>query len=123
MSTRSKAYLSLLLNVLIWGAALPLVKPALSFVSPFKYLFYRYLIAVPLSLPFLIYLFRKHKPDLPTLAKITILELIGVTGYLSLLYLGLTLTTSLEATLIANTASIFIILDEIFFLKEKEEKH
>ncbi len=123
MPTRLKAYIALLINVSIWGAALPIVKPALSFVTPYQYLFFRYLIAAPISLPFLIYLMKKHKPSIKVLRNTVLLEFIGVTGYLSLLYEGLSRTTSIEATLIANTASIFIILGGIFFLKEQEERH
>lgn len=123
MKNRTKAYLSLLVNVAIWGAALPIVKPALNFISPNQYLLYRYLIAAPLSLPVLIYLVQKYRPSCKTIISIFLLESISVIGYLSILYAGLKLTTSLEATLIANTASIFVIIGGIAFLKEKEEKH
>lgn len=121
-SPRKMAYLSLLINVTIWGAALPVVKPALSYVSPYQYLFYRYLVAAPFAIPFLVYLLAKHKPSLKMLFTILAMEILGVTGYLSLLYEGLKLTTSLEATLLANTSAIFIILGGVWFLKEKEER-
>lgn len=120
---RKRAYFALLLNALLWGAALPIVKPALSYVSPYQYLFYRYLIAAPLSIPFLIYLFRKYKPDLTTLLKIAALEFLAITAALSFLYEGLKRTTSIEATLIANASPIFIIIGGILFLREKEERN
>jgi len=122
-SDRSKAYLALLLNAVIWGAALPIVKPALDHISPYQYLFYRYLIAAPLAAPLLVILARKHKTTLKKLFGIIGLELLGVTGALSFLYQGLSRTTSLEATLIANAAPVFIIIGGILFLKEKEEGH
>lgn len=120
---RRQAYLALILNAVIWGAALPIVKPALSHVSPYQYLFLRYAIAAVLSLPILILLIKKYRPDLKTLAKIVLLESLQVTAALSFLYEGLRRTTSLEATLIANAAPIFVILGGVFLLKEKEEKH
>lgn len=123
LSTRSLAYLALLLNTLVWGAALPIVKPALSFITPYQYLFYRYLFAAPLSLPILIYLLYKHRPNLKTLAAICSMELIGVTIALTFLYEGLSRTSSIEAGLIANSTPLFITLGGIFFLKEKEELH
>ena len=122
-SARTKAYLSLFLNALIWGAALPIVKPALEFVTPYQYLFYRYLIAAVLSLPILIYILIKTKPSLKHLITIVALESIGVTLALSFLYEGLKRTSSIEATLLANTAPLFIVLGGIIFLKEKEELH
>lgn len=120
---RHRAYLALLLNALIWGAALPIVKPALAIVSPYRYLFIRYLIAAPLSLPLLIYLWKKVRLDPRTILTIIVLELVATTGALSFLYEGLLRTTSLEATLIANASPVFIILGGILLLHEKEERH
>lgn len=120
-SKRTLAYAALLLNVIIWGAAMPVVKPALSFVTPFQYMFFRYIIAVIVSTPFLIYLFRKHRPNTKTLITITLLETLGTGIALGVLYTGLNLTTSLEAGLIAQTSPIFIVLGGIIFLREKEE--
>jgi drug/metabolite transporter (DMT)-like permease len=120
---RKLAYLALIINAIIWGAALPIVKPSLSYVTPYQYLFYRYLFAVPFSILPLIYLFRKIKPSLKTILTIVGMELIAVTGALSFLYEGLKRTTSIEATLIANTAPVFIIIGGVLFLKEKEERH
>ena len=109
--------MALLLNAVIWGASLPIVKPALEFVSPFQYLFYRYLIAAPLATPLLVILLKKHKSTLKKLFGIISLELLGVTGALSFLYQGLNRTSSLEATLLANAAPVFIIIGGILFLK------
>lgn len=121
--SRKLAYIALLVNAVIWGAALPVVKPALNHVTPYQYLFYRYLLAVPFSIPPLVFLFKKYKPSLRSLFTILGLELIALTGALSFLYEGLKRTTSIEATLIANTAPIFIIIGGVLFLKEKEERH
>lgn len=122
-SRRRKAYLALLINAILWGAALPIIKPALNHVSPYQYLFYRYLLAIPFSIPPLIFLIRKYKPKAKTFLTIIGMELIAITGALSFLYEGLKRTTSLQATLIANAAPILIIIGGVIFLKEKEERH
>jgi len=122
MSKRTKAYIALLTTTLIWGAAFPIIKPSLSVISPYQFLYFRYLIAAPLTLPVLIYFLFKLKPSLKTLLKITLLELFGAPIALSILYLGLTKTTAIEASLIGATSPILIILGGIIFLKEKEEK-
>lgn len=122
MSSRAKAYLALLIMSLIWGAALPLVKPSLDFVSPYQFLYFRYLIAAPLSLPFLIYYLIKLKPKASLLGKIALVELLGTPLLLPILYQGLKLTSAIEASLLGATGPIFIVLGGIFFLHEKEEK-
>jgi len=119
---RKLAYLAMIGNVLIWGAALPIVKPSLSHISPFQFLFLRYLIAVPILLPFAIHIINKNKVKLKTIAKISLLEILAVPIPLSFLYFGLSKTTSIEASLLTATTPIFITLGGILFLKEKEEK-
>ncbi|MDZ7587351.1 MAG: DMT family transporter, partial [Patescibacteria group bacterium] len=106
---------------IIWGAALPIVKPSLEIISPFQFLFFRYLIAAPLTLPiFIFYLFRL-KLNRQTLLKIFALEFLGTPLLLPILYFGLQQTSSIEASLIGATGPIFIVLGGIFFLHEKEE--
>lgn len=121
MSNRLKAYLALLGTALVWGAALPIVKPALSYISPTQFLYFRYLIAAPLLLPFLLKFFLKFRPNLRTVLNIFFVESYSFFG-LILLYRGLQLATALEASLIGATGPIFIVLGGILLLHEKEEK-
>ena len=123
MSARKKAYLALLLNAVLWGIAPPLAKLALAHTSPFHWLFYRFLFAAIISLPLLIWLLLKHRPQLKQILLIIGLELIGTTAVLSTFYLGLELTTATETALISQAAPIFVILGGILFLREREEKH
>ncbi len=122
MTKRTKAYLALLTTAIIWGAAFPIIKPSLSIISPYQFLYFRYLIAAPLTLPVLIYFLYKLRPKLKTIAKITLLEFFGAPFALSILYLGLSKTSALEGSLIAATSPILITLGGIIFLKEKQEK-
>lgn len=120
--TRRLAYAALLGNVIIWGAALPIVKPALYTLTPYQFLYLRYLLAATIMLPVTIAIFPKNLPK-KTLITIIGLEFIQVTLSLSVLYQALALTSALTASLIGSTAPIFVTLAGIFFLKEKEEKH
>lgn len=122
-NNRHLAYIALLTNTVIWGAALPIVKPALSFVSPFQYLLLRYLIALIFIFPVFLYLVLKHHPALKTLIKIGFLESFVLVFGHSILYLGLDLTNSLDASLIGITSPIFITIGGVLFLHEKEERH
>lgn len=122
-SKRTTAYILLLTNVVLWGAALPIVKLGLGPTTPFRFLLYRYVFAVLFSLPILFHYWPKIKHRSRSIGTIIGLELLGTTTGLSFLYIGLDKTSSLEASLIATTTPIFITLCGIWFLKEKEEKH
>lgn len=126
---RWRSYFLLGINTLVWGAAFVVTKPALEFTTPFRFLFYRYLLASALILPVLLYLWPKFKQKvsparrLTKLSQIIGIELIGSGLALAALYLGLNLTSALEANLIATTVPIFVTLGGVFLLKEKIEKH
>ncbi|MEO8581824.1 MAG: DMT family transporter [Patescibacteria group bacterium] len=121
--SRRFAIFLMLLNTVAWGAALPIVKPALSYITPYQFLLYRYIFAAIFSFPLLVYYLPKIKHLWKKIGTIVILELIGTTLALGMLYKGLSYTTSIQASLIATTTPIFIILGGIFFLREKEETH
>jgi drug/metabolite transporter (DMT)-like permease len=123
MSKRLLSYVYLLINTVCWGAALVVVKPALDFTSPFRFLLYRYAVAAVLSSGFIWWYWPKITRKLHALHTITRLELIGLTLTLGLLYTGLNLTTATEANLIGTTTPIFITLAGILFLRERQEKH
>lgn len=119
---RTLAYLALLGSVVIWGAALPVVKPALSHITPLQFLFLRLVVAGTIMLPFFIYTLYKKTIPLRLLPKIVLIEIIGFSS-LYLTYLGLERTTALQASLLLNTSPIFITLAGIIFLHETEEPH
>ncbi len=105
-----------------WGALLPFAKWGLQDTSPFRYLFYRFLLASILSVPILWHYFPRVKMPFQAIKTIVSLELIGTSLALSVLYVGLQYTTSIEANLIGTTAPILLTLGGVYFLKEKEEK-
>ena len=120
---RKLAYVALILTAIIWGAALPIVKPALEYMSAYHYLFIRYLMAAILSLPVLVVCFWKYKPTLKDLATIGWMEFVVLGFGHYLLYEGLSRTSALEASILATTSPIIVTLGGIIFLKEKEERH
>lgn len=117
---RKLAYLALLINTIVWGAAAPIVKPALSFISPEKFLFYRFFIATILSLPIALFVLQKKRLKLWDYGKIILLELLGTTILLWLVYTALSLTTAVESSLIYSTSPLFVTIAGIIFLKEHE---
>ncbi len=118
---RLVAYAAILTNVVIWGAALPVVKTGLNTATPYQFLLVRYVIACVILIPTLWFTWPKNL-TLKTLLSITGIEAVQVGLSLSLLYQGLANTSALTAAFIGSTAPIFVILGGIFLLKEKEEK-
>jgi drug/metabolite transporter (DMT)-like permease len=123
MSTaRKTAYLALLGNVFIWAAALPIVKPALSYITPYQFLWLRFLVASSFMLPLFAYLLLSQKLKLSDLKIIIPIELLFL-AYATLVYLGLEYTSALQASFILNTRPILITFMGIIFLHETEEVH
>lgn len=120
---RWQSYSLLILNVVLNAVALPLVKPIFSVTTPFRYLFYRFLLASILSLPILWHFGRHHHVTLKRIGLIVLIELVGCVFTLGVLYSGLARTTSLEANIIATSTPIFTVLAGVIYLKEKEELH
>ena len=121
--SRWVSYGYLLINTICWGAALVVVKPALDHTTPFRFLFYRFVIAGILSLGFIWHYWPQISQKIKTLKTIFLLELIGLTLTLALLYSGLKQTSATEANLIGTTTPLFIVLIGIWWLKEKQTKH
>lgn len=117
------SYFFLIINTIVWGAALIVVKPALDVTTPFRYLLYRFFFASIFSIPLLFYYWPKIKNKLQTISRVTALEILGTTLALSLLYFGLSKTSAIEAGFITITTPIFVVAAGLLYLKEKEEKH
>ncbi len=118
---RTLATVLLLTNTVCWGAALPVVKPALDLTTPFQHLFTRYVIACFLTLPLLAWYLWKQPGLIKSIPMIIGLEIIGTVAALGLLYEGLSRTSALDAGIIVTTAPVFIVLGGILFLHEKQK--
>lgn len=125
MSKRLKSYIFMIISAIAWGAFLPIVKLGFndSEITPFRFLFYRFCLAGILSLPIIVYYWKKIKHKWQTLKTIILLELIETSLALSCLYIGLSQISALEANIIATSAPLFIIFGGIIFLKERQDRH
>jgi len=113
----------MLINVVIRGASLQVVKNAYDILTPYRFLFYRFVVAGICALPVFLYFLPRLNSVVKKILIIVFIEFIGVTVALSFLYLGLTKTTSIEASLITTAGPIFTIIGGIIVLREKEERH
>ncbi len=120
-SSRIRAYIQLLIVIIIWGIAPTVIKFALGELPPFLFLAYRFFITTLALLPFYLVSKDKHIPS-ETWPLLLAVSFIGSTLNLGLLFYGTNLTTSLDSSLISATAPIFVILGGILFLHEHETK-
>ena len=116
-SKRAKSYAFLLLNAIIWGAASPIIKYSLNFTDIYSFLFWRYLLASLLFLPF----YLKSRPAINL--KIVLLAILGPPLTLIPLYIGITLTGSLTNSILVATGPLLTIIGGYLFLKEKIQKN
>ncbi len=120
-ATRLKAYIYLLIVVVIWGVAPSVIKFALAEIPPFSFLTYRFFITVAALLPF--YIVSKQKGlNIKTLPDILLASFLASTATLGLLFYGENLTTSLDASLISATSPIFAIVIGALLLHEHVTK-
>jgi len=120
---RKLAYLALLATAILWGIAPPIIKYTFSFITPFSFLFYRFLIAFGLVFfPFILRL-KKFKPGKKDLGSYFFLAFLCAPLNLGLLFLGIQRTTAIDASLISIISPVLIILGGAFFLKEQVTKN
>lgn len=118
---RIKAYIYLLIVVVIWGVAPSVIKFGLGELPPFTFLTYRYLITIVPLLPF--YLISKGKGlTRKNLPMIVLISFLGASLTLGLLFYGTNLTTSLDSSLISAMTPIVVALAGVLFLRERVTK-
>jgi len=105
---RLRAYLLLLIATTVWALAGPVIKFTLSEISPFNFLFYRFGISSLISLGLL----TKGKIRLPKKRQnLWLLFWCGMFGNaiaLGLLFVGLDMTTVLDASIIESTIPLVV---------------
>jgi drug/metabolite transporter (DMT)-like permease len=122
---RLRAYFFLLITVLIWGVAGPVIKYTLGGLSPILFLTYRLAVSSLVALPFL-FLVKHEKPKSFTdLFLILFYAFLSSTVGLGLLFWGLKKTTVLEMSIMDLVGPLLIVFAGSMFLKEhvtKKEK-
>lgn len=115
LSKHQKAIIAVTLCTIIWNAAAPLFKWSMQTTPPFTLLFFRFLIATLLMLPFV---WKRLDIKFADFYKIFFLSVTGISINIGLVYFGLSLSPSINAPIIASTMPIFLIIGSIIFLKE-----
>jgi len=113
--------LALIIANVVWGAASPIFKLALTNIPPFILAFIRFFFASFLLFP--LALKRWKALDTKQLFAICLGGFFGITINISFFFLGLPKTLSINAPIIASSQPIFLYLISIFFLREKPHKN
>jgi len=116
LAVKYKYYASLIFIAFIWGSTFPIIKETLSFVDPLSFLFFRFLVASVIVLPFII---RRINRNIAIYGSI-----VGVTlffGYLTQTF-GLEYTTPSMSGLITGLYVVLTPVLSVFFLKRKMVK-
>lgn len=116
LSRTKLAILALILANIIWGAAFPIYKWALKDLQPFTFGFLRFFFASLLLLPFVANKLHIEKKDI---RQLLLLGLLGVTGEIGFLNLGLLYSASINAPVVGSAAPVFLIVGGVLFFKEK----
>jgi len=104
---------------LVWGGTFPLIKIMLKYISPMPLIFYRFLSAAVICLPFLIRGIRKA--SLKTILKLFFLGFLLWLAYITQT-IGLKYTTPSNSAFITGLYVVFTPIFALFFTKEKMTK-
>jgi len=121
LSKHQIAILAITLCTIIWSAASPFFKWSMQETPPFTIAFFRFLIATLIMFPFML----KNKSlviRFDDFYKLFLLAITGLTFNIGLYYLGLSLSQSINAPIIASMIPIFLIFGSIIFLHENPKK-
>lgn len=117
------AYLLLTLTVLFWAGNFVLGRSMHSVISPIVMAELRWLLALLLISPFLLpKLKRNKKLILQHWPVLTLLSILSVACFNTFIYLGLTITTATNATILQSVIPIAILILSALWLKEAVSK-
>jgi len=117
------AYLFLTLTALFWAGNFVLGRSMHLVISPIIMAELRWLLALLLISPFLLPKLKKNKKIiLQHLPLLTLLSILSVACFNTFIYLGLTITTATNATIMQSMIPIVILVLSAFWLKESVSK-
>ncbi|HET7713525.1 MAG TPA: DMT family transporter [Patescibacteria group bacterium] len=122
LSAHLLPFLALLLSGILWGASTPANKLTLEEIPPFSLAFLRFLLATVILTPvFLLKGARTpiHRRDL---GRLIVLGLFGITLNIGTTFVGLTMTTGLDAVAIFSMVPLLVAVASSIFLGEKLTK-
>lgn len=119
LSHTKQAILALILANIIWGAASPIFKWSLLDIHVFSLAFLRYFIpTVAIGL----FCFRELGIDKKDLKKFFLSAFFGITLNISLYFIAIQHTQSINQPIIASAAPVFTIIGAILFLNERPKR-
>jgi drug/metabolite transporter (DMT)-like permease len=116
--TSNKHLLALILALLMWGTSFPAMKFALATNHPFSIIFYRFLFAFALLIPF----FAVHfKVNIKIVRENKELFILGIFNFLGMVLqlTGIKYTTSTKSVIITQLLLVVVCVLAYFLLKEK----
>lgn len=113
------AVFSLIAANIIWGAAPPIFKWALSDIHPYTLAFLRFFVPAMILLPFL---GKRIKINPHDWFRIPLIGFFGITVSIFFFFKGLLQAPSINASLIFSSAPVFIMFFSFLFLKERPTK-
>ncbi len=113
--------LALIAALLLWGISFPIMKYILATHHPFTILFYRFLFAFVLLIPFFAVKFKEHLRVLLPNKKLFILGILNFVG-MGFQITGIKYTTSTKSVIIIQMLIVVVPILAYFFLKEKLDK-
>ena len=115
-----KTYFLITLCVLFWSANFVIGRFIKDDITPLELSFFRWFFVFLMIFPILIIRYKNILNSLKQNFKIlTILAILGITAFNTLLYFGLTATTSTNALIINSTVPILVLLISYLILKQK----
>lgn len=113
--------IALIIANVVWGAAAPVFKFALTNIPPFTLAFIRFFFGALLFFPFV--LAKNYSVTRRQLFQICLGAFFAITINISFFFLAMQRTASINAPVIASSQPIFLFLLATFFLKEKPHRH
>lgn len=107
-SEKSKAVFLTILAGVLWGTSFPIIKIGLTFIDPFAFVFWRFLVAT-VSLLVVMLLFKKLEFKMANKKLLIFLGIANAAGYL-LQYVGMNYTSAAKAALFINLSAIWVAL-------------
>jgi drug/metabolite transporter (DMT)-like permease len=105
---KNKAVFLTILAGVLWGTSFPIIKIGLTYIDPFAFVFWRFLIAT-IALLAVMLLLRKLEFKIADKKLLIFLGVANAAGYL-LQYVGMNFTTAAKAALFINLSAIWVAL-------------
>jgi drug/metabolite transporter (DMT)-like permease len=119
MNKELRWFVLIVLVMFVWGSFFPITKMVVTGTHPLLIAFLRYLFALLVLTPlFILELSRRSSPGLRDLLVLSLLGLVGITGFAVFIFYGIRLTSSAASSILVNTQPIFATLLAPLFLRE-----